>query len=105
MLSQPEFNDINKIRSLMLLIEQGKDLTQHIRAKEAGISVKIGSENNIPGMEGCSIISATYSLGPEQLGTIALLGPTRMEYSRVISLLQLVSADLTQAVHKLYQKE
>jgi len=58
MLTQPEFNDINKIRSLMLLIDQGKDLSQHIRAKEAGIHVKIGSENNIPGMEGCSIISA-----------------------------------------------
>ena len=105
MLAQPEFNDINKIRSLMLLIDQGKDLSQHIRAKEAGIHIKIGSENNIPGMEGCSIISASYSIGPEQLGTIALLGPTRMEYSRVVSLLQLVSSDLSQAVNKLYQKD
>ncbi len=45
-------------------------------------------------MEDCSLITATYSIGEEQLGTIAILGPTRMEYSRVISLLQLFTNDL-----------
>ncbi|SIB23171.1 heat-inducible transcription repressor [Mycobacteroides abscessus subsp. abscessus] len=43
-------------------------------------------------------------MGAEQLGTIAVLGPTRMEYSRVISLLQIISADLTDVLTKLYQK-
>ena len=105
MLSLPEFNDINKLRSLMLLIDQGKDLYQHIRAKEAGMNIKIGSENNVQGLESCSIITATYSIGPEQLGTIAILGPTRMEYARVVSLLKLVSSDLTNAVSSLYQKD
>ena len=44
-------------------------------------------------MEDCSLISATYSIGEEQLGTIAILGPTRMEYSRVISLLSVFLQD------------
>ncbi|MDX5474932.1 MAG: heat-inducible transcriptional repressor HrcA [Bacillaceae bacterium] len=105
MLAQPEFNDINKIRSLLLLIDQGKDLYHHLRSKEEGIQIKIGSENNISGMENCSLITASYSLGPKQLGTIAILGPTRMEYSRVVSLLQLVSHDLSNAMTNLYQKD
>ena len=50
-----------------------------------GIHVKIGNENNNIVMEDCSLITATYSIGEEPVGTIAILGPTRMEYSRVIS--------------------
>ena len=42
-------------------------------------------------MEDCSFITATYSIGEEQLGSIAILGPTRMEYSRVISLMKFMS--------------
>ena len=45
-------------------------------------------------MENCSLITATYSIGEEKLGTIAILGPTRMEYSRVISLLQFLQGNL-----------
>jgi heat-inducible transcriptional repressor len=67
--------------------------------------VKIGKENNNSAMENCSLITATYSVGEEQLGTIAILGPTRMEYSRVISLLQMISQDLTSVLTKLYQNK
>jgi len=56
-------------------------------------------------MENCSLITATYSMGAEKLGTIAVLGPTRMEYSRVISLLQLISTDLTKVLTELYQNK
>ncbi|MED5012752.1 heat-inducible transcriptional repressor HrcA, partial [Geobacillus stearothermophilus] len=44
------------------------------------------------GMENCSLITATYSVGEEPLGTIAILGPTRMEYSRVITVLNRVAS-------------
>ena len=71
----------------------------------AGIHVKIGRENNNSAMENCSLITATYSVGAENLGTIAILGPTRMEYSRVISLLQFLSKDLTAVLTKLYQNK
>ncbi|PLR93862.1 heat-inducible transcriptional repressor HrcA [Bacillus sp. T33-2] len=103
MLSQPEFNDVEKIRSLMNMIEQEDGIYQLIRKNPAGINVKIGRENNNSAMENCSLITATYSMGAEKLGTIAVLGPTRMEYSRVISLLKLISTDLSAVLTDLYQ--
>ena len=51
-------------------------------------------------MEDCSLITATYSFGEEQLGTIAILGPTRMEYSRVISLLHYFSRQFTKELER-----
>lgn len=103
MLSQPEFHDINKIRNLMKMIEQEDGIYDLIQKNPIGINVKIGRENNNSAMENCSLITATYSIGVEKLGTIAILGPTRMEYSRVISLLQMISGDLTTVLTKLYQ--
>ncbi|WP_223591649.1 heat-inducible transcriptional repressor HrcA [Neobacillus bataviensis] len=103
MLSQPEFHDITKIRSLLTMIDQEEWIYNLIRKNSSGINVKIGKENNVSAMDNCSLITASYSVGAENLGTIAILGPTRMEYSRVISLLQLLSHDLTEVLTKLYQ--
>jgi heat-inducible transcriptional repressor len=103
MLSQPEFHDVSKIRSLLAMIDQEDWLYKIIREDSAGIHVKIGRENKNSALENCSLITATYSVGTEKLGTIAILGPTRMEYSRVISLLQFLSKDLTAVLTKLYQ--
>lgn len=103
MLSQPEFHDLSKIRGLLTMIDQEDWLYNLIRKESEGLNVKIGRENEISAMENCSLITATYSVGAEKLGTIAILGPTRMEYSRVISLLQLLSKDLSSVLTKLYQ--
>lgn len=104
-LSQPEFNDISKIRNLLTMMDQEDGVYELIRKNPAGINVKIGRENNNIAMENCSLITATYSVGAEKLGTIAILGPTRMEYSRVISLLSFISCDLSSVLTKLYQNE
>jgi heat-inducible transcriptional repressor len=103
MLTQPEFHDIDKVRSLLNMIEQEQEFYQMLRHKEMGIQVKIGRENASSAMEDCSLITATYSLGEEQLGTFAILGPTRMDYARVISLLQLFTAQLSSVFQKLNQ--
>jgi len=103
MLSQPEFNDIQKIRSLLTMIEEKQGFYDLLRSSKSGINIKIGRENQNVAMESCSLITATYSIGNEHLGSIAILGPTRMEYARVISLLQLTSHDMTKVLTKLYQ--
>ncbi|MBO8177616.1 MAG: heat-inducible transcriptional repressor HrcA [Bacillus sp. (in: Bacteria)] len=102
MLNQPEFHDIQKVRKLMDMIEHEEGIYELVRSKSKGINVKIGKENKNSAMENCSLITATYSVGSDQMGTIAILGPTRMEYSRVISLLQFLSNDLTSTLTKLY---
>ena len=87
----------------MNMIEHEDRVYNLMKKNPAGINVKIGRENDNSAMENCSLITATYSVGTEKLGTIAILGPTRMEYSRVISLLSLLSTDLTSVLTKLYQ--
>jgi heat-inducible transcriptional repressor len=103
MLRQPEFHDIEKVRLLMNMIEQEDSIYELIRKNPVGINVKIGRENNNLAMENCSLITATYSVGEEKLGSIAILGPTRMEYSRVISILKMITSDLSKVLSKLYQ--
>lgn len=88
---QPEFNDVNKIHSLYSVMEQEDVMASVLRTDHKGVHVSIGQENEVDEMQDCSLITATYSLSGEQLGTIALLGPKRMEYSRVISLLNLLA--------------
>ncbi|MFS0861619.1 heat-inducible transcriptional repressor HrcA [Fredinandcohnia sp. 179-A 10B2 NHS] len=105
MLSQPEFHDIEKVRSLFSMIDSEHEFSRLLRTDKAGINIKIGHENNNIAMNNCSLITATYSVGSEHLGSIAILGPTRMEYSRVISILQHISQDFTKVLTKLYQNE
>lgn len=104
MLKQPEFHDIDKITSLLSMIEQEKGIYEIITQNPSGIHVSIGRENKNIILKDCSLITATYSVGNEQVGTLAILGPTRMEYSRVISLLKFFSNDFTALLTKLYQK-
>jgi len=104
-LSQPEFHDIDKVKLLMEMIEQEDSMYHLLKRIPSGIHVKIGRENNVTAMENCSLITATYSIGSDQLGTIAILGPKRMEYSRVITLLKLLSSDMSSTFTNLYQSE
>ncbi|MGN8645532.1 heat-inducible transcriptional repressor HrcA [Gracilibacillus sp. HCP3S3_G5_1] len=99
---QPEFNDIQKIQSLYSIMEKEEEIANLLRTSGKGIKVSIGQENQLDEMQDCSLITATYSLGDEQLGTIALLGPTRMEYSRVVSILNVLSKQLTQKFNSWY---
>ncbi|MEK5270716.1 heat-inducible transcriptional repressor HrcA [Aeribacillus sp. FSL K6-8394] len=102
-LSQPEFRDVSQIQTFLDFIEQEDELYDLLKTNPSGITVKIGTENKISAMENCSLITATYSIGEKQIGTVAVLGPKRMDYSRVISLLKFFSKDLSQVLTKLYQ--
>ena len=47
----------------------------------------IGSENSLQSIKDCSVITTTYKMGDGTRGTIGILGPTRMDYSQVVSVL------------------
>ncbi len=96
MLSQPEFNDIDKVRAFMRAIDKEADFYNVLRKNQQGVHVTIGHENELHGIKDCSLITATYTNNGEPLGTIAILGPTRMEYSRVISMLNLLANEFSQ---------
>ena len=104
MLNQPEFHNIQKGKSLLKMIEEEEGIYELIKRIPHGIHVKIGKENKNMAMEDCSLITATYSIGEEPVGRIAILGPTRMKYSRVISLLDFLSRDMSKAFTKMYNE-
>lgn len=104
LLMQPEFRDIEKVRILLNMLEEDEKMNQILRIPHSGIQVKIGQENKLEAFDNCSLITASYSIGGKHMGTIGILGPTRMEYRRVIGVLDTVSKDLTKLLTRLYQQ-
>ncbi|WP_196590100.1 heat-inducible transcriptional repressor HrcA [Pectinatus frisingensis] len=96
LLDQPEFHDINKVKSILLMLEEEPILRDILNTQDskANLVITIGQENKYSSIQDCSVIRATYHLAGEQLGTIAVLGPTRMEYSKVIALLKFMNDNL-----------
>lgn len=99
--NQPEFNDLQKARNIFEFMQQLEDHPRMIVPHSSGLSIRIGSENNMDTMENCSIITATYSFSDKQRGQIAIIGPTRMDYRRVISLLDYVTGDMSRELSKI----
>lgn len=96
-LKQPEFSDIEKVKALLYLFEQHSLLANLLSRPVSGVErvvIKIGKENILEEVQECSLVMCTYSLGKEEVGTMALLGPTRMEYSRAVAVLQNVVQSL-----------
>ncbi|MDM5249335.1 MULTISPECIES: heat-inducible transcriptional repressor HrcA [unclassified Lysinibacillus] len=100
MFNQPEFHDLNKVRMILDLMETTSQVQSLFHPNESGIQIRIGSENKQLEMENCSVITTTYSIGEDQQGAIAIIGPTRMDYKRVVALLDVIRMDLTQAFTK-----
>jgi heat-inducible transcriptional repressor len=97
-LGLPEFQDVEKLRLLLKLLESEASvfgLLEH-SSSGTGVHVTIGAENVATEMQGCSLVTATYSLSGGGSGIIGILGPTRMDYGRVVSLLGLAGYHLDQ---------
>ncbi len=89
-LMKPEFDDPNKIRDIISKFED-KTLIDKIEEKENGINIYIGSENEFD--NDVTIIKTKYNLNGEE-GTIALIGPKRLEYDRVVTLLDYIKQNI-----------
>ncbi len=100
MLYQPEFNDISKLREFLNTIENN-EIFKIVETNADGISVKIGKENTMTSMQDCTVVSANYETNEGDHGTISLVGPTRMEYRKVIPLIRYIAKHLS----KLYEDD
>lgn len=88
LLNQPEFRDVERVRNLLGILEEEKVLKDLLQGGEdSGLKVTIGSENKFTGIQDCSMVQAIYRLNGQIVGTMAVLGPTRMEYGKVISVM------------------
>lgn len=85
----PEYNDIEKARQFLYLLNN-KDNIKGMLDISNNISISIGEENNLEGAKDCSVVSGIYSLDGRPLGAIGVIGPTRMPYSKVVTILSKV---------------
>ena len=95
LLEYPEYSDVNKARSFLSVLES-KDTLRKLLSRDGGmeVSIRIGPENQLPALSDCSIVTASYRLGDQSTGTLGIIGPTRMYYHRVISVLDFMSRAL-----------
>jgi heat-inducible transcriptional repressor len=96
----PEFETREKVDRILELIDRKdiliKVLTEH---QSEGISIVIGEENKEELMKNCSLITATYNM-QDITGTIGVIGPTRMQYDKVIALVHFMSETLSYFINK-----
>lgn len=87
-LNFPEYHDLDKAKAFLDIMEEPALIYDIINnLGDGGVTVTIGSENTHPNMKDSSIVTATYHIGDRVIGTIGLIGPTRMEYSKVFSVM------------------
>lgn len=85
-LEQPEFNNIEKIKDLFTKFDQ-EDMLQSIEEDNGDIQIYIGKESKLD--EDVTVIKTHYKTGKDE-GTIAIVGPKRMDYERVVALLEFI---------------
>lgn len=91
-----EFNDMHKARELLELLEKKPYLTSLLSKSSTNtVNISIGEENKLEPMKECSLVTTTYKIGECTLGSIGIIGPKRMNYGQVVSLLEQISYQLT----------
>jgi heat-inducible transcriptional repressor len=91
-LEQPEFRDLNKIKSLMNLLEQKERLLEVINQKiDEKIKIYIGRELPFEDIEDYTLILSNYHINNKPQGRIAVLGPTRLDYAKIIPAVEFIS--------------
>ncbi|MFZ9871007.1 MAG: heat-inducible transcriptional repressor HrcA [Candidatus Kapaibacteriota bacterium] len=101
LLRHPEFEHPEKVRSVIELIDN-EEVIVHVLdqvADNSSVAVRIGQELGHERLQDYSVVSTTYCVG-EARGSVSLIGPKRMQYSRMMSLVQLVSDTLHTSLHQ-----
>ncbi|MBU5591035.1 heat-inducible transcriptional repressor HrcA [Clostridium sp. MSJ-4] len=99
----PEYNDIDKAREFLSLLDN-KSYVQELLNTDNKLTIKIGEENYLKQAKDCSVISAVYSIGSKPIGSIGLIGPTRIPYSKIVSIMSKVMKGLNDSLKKLEEE-
>ena len=95
--NHPEYKDVDKARNFLQLLESKEPLYQLLRSStDMEFTIRIGKENNIPALKDMSVVTATYKIGDKSIGSFGVIGPTRMNYSKVLSVLNHVGNSINE---------
>ncbi len=108
MLRQPEFSELQQVQMLLHLLEEEQDQLwpvifelPEVLNSERRVSVRIGSENPLEPMRTCTLVSANYHQNDVPVGSVGILGPTRMLYENAIALVEVAADYLTGALSQM----
>lgn len=94
MLSFPEYSDVSKARAFLEFLNEKDNLSRLIQESkgQSNINIKIGNEISFKEMNDSSMVVSNYSIGDRIVGNIGIIGPTRMDYSKVVSSLEFATS-------------
>ncbi|MEL7051370.1 MAG: heat-inducible transcriptional repressor HrcA [Cyanobacteria bacterium J06588_5] len=115
-LDQPEFAERDQIRQIVQLLEDGRDqlwplivepdtrpsVTGEVLFSRRRLRISIGAENSVAPMRSCALVTAQYGDAPGPVGSLGVLGPTRMLYENAVAAVEAAANCLTEAVSETF---
>ncbi len=95
--SIPEYNDLDKAKLFLEMVSKKDELTKTLINRDNGVIITIGNENQDELMQDCSLITATYHVDGKMVGKIGVIGPTRMRYGEVTSVVEYLTDNISKA--------
>ena len=105
MLDHPEFWNLDTTRELLRTFEQKERLADLMTmlAGGEGLNVTIGEENPVAEMRECTLITSTYTYRDQVIGILGVVGPRRLPYPEVISIVNETARHVTDALSRVRQ--
>ncbi|MFN0108940.1 MAG: heat-inducible transcriptional repressor HrcA [Blastocatellia bacterium] len=105
MIFKTDYADIEKIRELLRVFEEKSRLVKILteclsHAPQQLVSIRIGAENSLPSLSRCAVITSHYGYENQIVGSIGVVGPVRIEYARMIGIVNYVARLLEQSLAK-----
>lgn len=91
LLNQPEYSSVDKAKTMLELLETKNQLVPLIDSGSGvSLNIKIGKDENGADVPDCAVVSASYSVGGVNIGNVGVIGPMRMNYAKVVSVLDYI---------------
>lgn len=102
LLEYPEYSDVSRLKDMLGLVNRKNELFELVAEDEGSdISVYIGKENAMDAMSGSSVVFKKITVNGEVVGAIGVIGPCRMDYSKVISTIRYLSENIEERISEL----
>lgn len=98
-MNNPEYNDVEKVKNFLSVVGDKEKVENLLSSDKDGIeiNVKIGSDDGKT-PDDCSVVTASYSVNGVNLGNYGVIGPTRMDYKKVVSVLECIGKILEETL-------
>jgi len=99
-LDKPEFQDLQKVKPLLKAFEEKRGIGHWVtrRTKSDGVNISIGTENEPEVLRECTVVTTRYTTGQSREGMLAVVGPTRLDYAKTVSLVRQMAQMIQQVI-------